>query len=127
MHGSWWLRQSISRVVEVSLFVWGWPFVRRVRSFVVIGKRGESRKTRVCPSQRELESLFDRYDEDCSNTIDYKNLCDHIFEMGEHIAMNSTSRSMIERVSEGVKIYTYQRCLRGFPVERARFLQAIYM
>ncbi|CAN0479964.1 unnamed protein product, partial [Ectocarpus sp. 8 AP-2014] len=47
--------------------------------------------------QRELESLFDRYDEDCSNTIDYKNLCDHIFEMGEHIAMNSTSRSMIER------------------------------
>eukprot|EP00752_Nemacystus_decipiens_P010458 g9317.t1 len=47
--------------------------------------------------QRELESLFDRYDEDCSNTIDYKSLCDHLFEMGEHIAMNSTSRSMIER------------------------------
>ncbi|CAM9454322.1 unnamed protein product [Hapterophycus canaliculatus] len=47
--------------------------------------------------QRELESLFDRYDEDCSNTIGYKNLCDHIFQMGEHIAMNSTSRSLIER------------------------------
>ncbi|CAM9584253.1 unnamed protein product [Scytosiphon promiscuus] len=47
--------------------------------------------------QRELESLFDRYDEDCSNTIDYKHLCDHIFQMGEHIAMNSTSRSLIER------------------------------
>ncbi len=56
----------------------------------------------VCPTQRELESLFDRYDEDCSNTIDYKKLCDHIFEMGEHIAMNSAARSMIERVS----IYT---------------------
>eukprot|EP00903_Cladosiphon_okamuranus_P011643 g10951.t1 len=47
--------------------------------------------------QRELESLFDRYDQDCSNTIDYKQFCDHLFEMGEHIAMNSTSRSMIER------------------------------
>lgn len=49
-------------------------------------------------AKRELESLFDRYDEDCSNTIDYKALCDHLFEMGEHIAMNSTSRSMIDRV-----------------------------
>lgn len=58
-----------------------------------------STQIRVCLVQRELESLFDRYDEDCSNTIDYKHLCDHIFEMGEHIAMNSTSRSMIERVS----------------------------
>lgn len=53
----------------------------------------------VRPTQRELESLFDRYDEDCSNTIDYKKLCDHIFEMGEHIAMNSAARSMVERVS----------------------------
>lgn len=51
-------------------------------------------------AKRELESLFDRYDEDCSNTIDYKALCDHLFEMGEHIAMNSTSRAMIDRVSK---------------------------
>ncbi|CAM9774836.1 unnamed protein product, partial [Pylaiella littoralis] len=55
--------------------------------------------------QRELESLFDRYDEDCSNTIDYKHLCDHIFEMGEHIAMNSTSRSLIERASFKTQIF----------------------
>lgn len=65
------------------------------------GRRKTAKKHAFAsPSQRELESLFDRYDEECSNTIDYKYLCDHLFEMGEHIAMNTTSRSMIERVSE---------------------------
>ncbi|CAM9877001.1 unnamed protein product [Ascophyllum nodosum] len=47
---------------------------------------------------RELESLFDRYDEDCSDSIDYKDFSNHMFGMGEHIAMNSTSRSMVERL-----------------------------
>lgn len=52
------------------------------------------------PLQRELETLFDRYDEDCSECINYKAFCHHLFGVGEHIAMNSTSRSMIERVSD---------------------------
>ncbi|CAM9664710.1 unnamed protein product, partial [Sphacelaria rigidula] len=49
-------------------------------------------------TQRELESLFDRYDEDCSNTMEYKPFCDHLFGLGQHISMNSTSRSVVERI-----------------------------
>ena len=54
-------------------------------------------------TQRELESLFDRYDEDCSDSIDYKDFSNHMFGMGEHIAMNSTSRSMVERVRAPIR------------------------
>lgn len=103
---SGWDETGLPIAVEV---VFPWVVALRFFETVVCERSGLSGafasalnhvKTCVCRSQRELESLFDRYDEDCSNTIDYKSLCDHLFEMGEHIAMNSTSRSMIERVSE---------------------------
>ncbi|CAM9499692.1 unnamed protein product, partial [Choristocarpus tenellus] len=52
--------------------------------------------------QRELESLFDRYDEHCSNTLYYKDFCNHLFGMGQHLSMNSTSRSVVARVKGSI-------------------------
>mmetsp|Transcript_14309 Transcript_14309/g.21046 ORF Transcript_14309/g.21046 Transcript_14309/m.21046 type:complete len:366 (-) Transcript_14309:216-1313(-) len=48
--------------------------------------------------QREIEALFDRYDDDCSGTIDYKEFSMHLYGLGSHVKMSTTSRSVVERV-----------------------------
>jgi len=52
--------------------------------------------------QRELEALFDRYDDDCSGAIDYQEFSSHLFGLGSHVPLSSQSRSVVERVKSRI-------------------------
>jgi hypothetical protein len=48
--------------------------------------------------QRELEALFDRYDEDCSGSLDYNEFGQHLLGL-KAPPCSDASKSAIERVS----------------------------
>jgi hypothetical protein len=48
--------------------------------------------------QREIEALFDRYDENCDGTLDYREFAQHLFGMGEHVSLDYMGKCVIERI-----------------------------
>ncbi|CAM9568818.1 unnamed protein product [Phaeothamnion confervicola] len=48
--------------------------------------------------QRELEALFDRYDDDCSGALDYNEFCHGIFGVGQGANGINAAKGTVERV-----------------------------
>jgi EF hand/EF-hand domain pair len=60
----------------------------------------------IAAIQRELEALFDRYDEDCSGSLDYNEFGQHLLGL-KAPPCSDASKSAIERVSLVFKCATY--------------------
>jgi len=48
--------------------------------------------------QREIEALFNRYDDDASGTIDYKEFAYHLFGVGGKPTLDLNSKNIVEKV-----------------------------
>ena len=48
--------------------------------------------------QREIEALFNRYDEDASGTIDYKEFSYGLFGLGEKPALDTNAKNIVDKV-----------------------------
>jgi Ca2+-binding EF-hand superfamily protein len=48
--------------------------------------------------QREIESLFNRYDEYATGSIDYKDLAKHLWGMGRGVKLDAAAKEIVARI-----------------------------